>query len=279
MAHLVYSSDSKSDIGVVMQDAPYRVELIAIPGIHLIKSGNNIAKEIADALLNSGLTLADHDILVIASKIISKAEGRTISLISVIPSEYAKTIAEKNGKDPRLVEVILQEGSVMHVEKGVIETRHRLGFACTSACVDRANVDSEKELVSLLPLDTDASADRIRNDLLKLTGKNVGIIINDSFGIKYRAGSVGLAVGVSGVPAIISKEDQTDLYGNKRRCVISFADEIAAMGSALMGQGTEARPVVIVRGLKCESKNGRLADLVSKDQLERDAEIARNKEK
>ncbi len=259
----------------------YRSELIAVPNFPLVKPGDDLARVIFDSMRNAGIELMDRDIVAIASKVVSKAEGAIVSLKTVSPSEKAKEIANKSGKDPRVVELMLKEGEVVSVGPGVVEVYHRLGFLCTSAAIDRANVgDPNEELVSLLPVDPDASAQRIRKELGILSGKSVGVVINDSLGIKYRAGSVGLAIGVAGFPPIAKgKADETDLYGKKRGVNISFADEMAAAASLIMGQSREGRPIVILRGLRYSEGDGKLADLISKEQLERDLEKMRRGDK
>lgn len=251
---------------------PYSVTLTVIPNIPLIEGGDDIGAIILKCASDAGITFDDKDVLVVTSKIISKAEGRLVSLASVQPSEKACEIARLSGKDARIVELMMRESQILNAEPGLIETFHRLGFICTSGGVDRANTARpEEEKVGLLPIDPDRSAKKISNAIIHATGKRVGVVINDSLGIKYRAGSVGLAIGVATMPAILKgAADEVDLYGKKRNVNISFADEIAAAGSLLMGQSRAGLPVVLIRGLRYPNKNGKLADLIATEQLRKD---------
>jgi len=253
-------------------NARYSVTLSAIPGIPFVKEGDDLGAIILKCAGDAGITFEDGDVLVVTSKIASKAEGRLVPLSSVQPSEKAREIARVSGKDPRIVELMMQESQILNAEPGIVETLHRLGFICTSGGVDRANTAKpEEEKVSLLPIDPDESAQRISDAIAQATGRRVGVVINDSLGIKYRAGSVGLAIGVAKMPAVLKgTADETDLYGKKRNVNISFADEIAAAGSLLMGQSKAGLPVVLIRGLQYPVEQGKLADLLATGQLKND---------
>ena len=242
----------------------YSVTLTAIPGIPLIKGGDNLGAVILKCANDAGITFEDNDVLVVTSKIVSKAEGRLVSLMGVQPSKNAFEIAKVSGKDPRIVELMLKEAEILDVRPGIVETRHRLGFICTSAGIDRGNTASpEEEKVSLLPKDPDQSASKIRKVIETAIAKKIGVVINDSLGMRGRAGSIGLAVGVSGIPAIIrGGQDEVDLYGKKRGVGISFIDEISAAASLLMGQSRAGYPVVLVRGLNYPHGDGKLSDLL-----------------
>ncbi len=250
----------------------YSVTLTAIPAIPLIKGGDDVGAIILKCANDAGITFKESDVLVVTSKIVSKAEGRLVSLDSVQPSEKAREVARVSGKDARIIELMMQESQILNAEPGVVETLHRLGFICTSGGVDRANTARpEEEKVSLLPINPDESARKISDAIAHVTGKRVGVVINDSLGIKYRAGSVGLAIGVAAMPAILKgATDEVDLYGKKRNINISFADEIAAAGSLLMGQSKAGLPVVLIRGLRYPDEQGKLADLIATDQLKND---------
>lgn len=266
------SFKTKQKGGRKAMKTPYSVTLTVIPSIPLIKEGDDIGAIILRCASDAGITFEDKDVLVATSKIVSKAEGRLVSLASVKPSKKATEIARVSGKDDRIVELMMQESQILNAEPGVVETLHRLGFICTSGGVDRANTARpEEEKVSLLPLNPDESAKKISNTIARATGKRVGVVINDSLGIKYRAGSVGLAIGISGMPALLKgAADEVDLYGKKRNVNISFADEIAAAGSLLMGQSKAGLPVILARGLQYPNENGKLADLIATDQLKND---------
>jgi len=250
----------------------YSVTLTVVPNIPLIEDGEDIGAIILKCTGDAGITFEDKDVLVVTSKIISKAEGRLVSLASVQPSEKACEIARVSGKDARVVELMMQESQILNAEPGLVETLHRLGFTCTSGGVDRANTAKpEEEKVSLLPINPDESARKISDTIALASGKRVGVVINDSLGIKYRAGSVGLAIGVAAMPAILKgAADEVDLYGKKRNVYISFADEIAAAGSLLMGQSRAGLPVVLIRGLRYPDESGKLTDLIATDQLKND---------
>jgi coenzyme F420-0:L-glutamate ligase len=266
------SFKTKQQGGRGPMNTPYSVTLTAIPGIPLIKEGDDLGAIILKCASEAGITFENGDVLVVSSKIVSKAEGRLVSLASVKPSEKAREIARLSGKDPRIVELMMQESQILNVKPGVIETLHRLGFICTSGGIDRANTGKpEEEKVSLLPINPDESAQKISDAITRATGKRVGVVINDSLGIKYRVGSIGLAIGVAAIPAILKgAPDETDLYGKKRNVNISFADEIAAAGSLLMGQSNAGLPVILIRGLRYPSESGKLADLIATDQLKDD---------
>ena len=253
-------------------NTPYSMTLTVVPNIPLIKEGDDIGAIILRCASDTGIIFEDKDVLVVTSKIVSKAEGRLVPLASVKPSTKALEIAHVSGKDARIVELMTQEARILNAEPGVVETLHCLGFICTSGGVDRANTArSEEEKVSLLPLNPDESAQKISDTIARVTGKRVGVVINDSLGIKYRAGSVGLAIGVAAMPALLKgSANEVDLYGKKRNVNISFADEIAAAGSLLMGQSNAGLPVVLVRGLQYPDEEGKLADLIATDQLKND---------
>lgn len=242
----------------------YSVTLTAIPGIPLIKEGDDLGTIILKCAGDAGIAFEDGDVLVVTSKVVSKAEGRLVSLKGIQPSEKAFEIAKISGKDPRIVELMLKEAEILDVRPGVVETRHRLGFICTSAGIDRGNTAAlEEEKVSLLPKNPDRSAFQIRKTIEDATTKKIGVVINDSLGMRGRAGSIGLAVGVNGMPAMIrGSQEEIDLYGKKRGVGISFADEISAAASLLMGQSRAGYPVVLIRGLKYPQGDGKLSDLL-----------------
>jgi coenzyme F420-0:L-glutamate ligase/coenzyme F420-1:gamma-L-glutamate ligase len=253
-----------------MSPAP-QLTLIALPHIPDVQPGNDVAQLILEAIHSAGLTLADGDVLAIAQKIISKAEGRQARLADVEPSSRAIQLAAEVGKDPRLVELILQESTAVSRHRpGVLIVRHRLGFTCANAGIDRSNVDAgEDETVLLLPLDPDASAARLRADLLAATGAVVGVVITDSHGRPFRLGTVGVAIGAAGIPALWDRRGEPDLYGYRlQHTDVGVADEIAAAAGLLMGQAAEGLPVVLVRGLRLPPADGRAADLVRPPELD-----------
>ncbi|MBI4317929.1 MAG: coenzyme F420-0:L-glutamate ligase [Chloroflexi bacterium] len=228
------------------------VRLIALAGLPLVAPGDDLVGIICDGLVANEIAIEDGDVLVIAQKIISKAEGRVVRLDEVTPSSTALDLAATTRKDPRLVQVILEESSrVVRAVNEVFIVEQRLGCVCANAGVDRSNVGPEAEnAVALLPLDPDASADRIRSGIEERTGTKVAVIINDSHGRPFREGAVGVALGVSGIAPIADKRGATDLFGYRMRTsTVAIADEIASAASMLMGQTDEGLPVVLIRGL------------------------------
>jgi coenzyme F420-0:L-glutamate ligase/coenzyme F420-1:gamma-L-glutamate ligase len=247
----------------------HHVSLTAVPNVPLMKSGDSVGNVVINALRGANIELKENDVIVLASKIVSKAEGQVRRLESVTPSERAQEIATTSGKDPRVVELMLEESkAILDVRPGVVVTVHRLGFVCTSAGIDRANV--EDGTVSLLPQDPDKSAVEIRRLIMEVFGFNVAVVINDSFGIEYRAGSIGLALGVAGIPALLQgSSDEKDLYNRKRNVSIMLADEISAAASLLMGQSSAGMPLVVISGLQYPiTEESKITDLVVTSQIE-----------
>ncbi len=224
--------------------------LEALTGIPLVKKGDNVATLILESLANNRFSIEDNDIIVIAQKIISKAEGATMLLSDVTASDEAKELAHKTGRDPRLCQLYLDEASEVIAVKGrMVITRHKLGFVGSSSGIDKSNVAPHTdEIIVLLPKDPDKSARDIRNSVREKTGKTISIIINDSCGRDYRDGSVGMAIGVAGIKAL-RIDEKTDLFGNPSVSRIAIVDEVAAAASMLMGQANEGVPAVLVRGV------------------------------
>jgi coenzyme F420-0:L-glutamate ligase/coenzyme F420-1:gamma-L-glutamate ligase len=229
------------------------LRLIALPDFPQVASGDDLAALTAEALARAGLTLCSDDVLVFAQKVISKAEGRRIDLAKVLPSARALELAQTVQKDPRLVELVLRESRrVVRSAKDVLIVEHHLGLIMANAGIDQSNVaaPASGEFALLLPEDPDASAARLRDRLRTLTGCAPAILVSDSFGRPWRLGTVGVAIGCAGFPATLDLRGQTDLFGRPLRVtVVGHADEIASAASVLMGQGSEARPVILVRGL------------------------------
>jgi coenzyme F420-0:L-glutamate ligase/coenzyme F420-1:gamma-L-glutamate ligase len=229
-----------------------RIIYTALPGIPMVNPGDDLSELIDHALKEADLTLQSGDILVLAQKIVSKSENRYINLNDISPSERARDIALIVDKDARLVEVILSESQeILRQRKGVLIVVHRLGYIMANAGVDQSNIDHRDgvERVLLLPRDPDDTCRRLKTRLDAMSGCNIGVIINDSFGRPWRNGVTGVALGTAGIPSLHSLIGQPDLFGRPLRVSeIAVADELAAGASLVMGQADEGCPVVHVRG-------------------------------
>ena len=232
----------------------------------LVRPGDDLAQLIRDALARAGLTLAAGDVLVVAQKIVSKAEGRLVRLDTVEPSDKARRLAARAGKDPRLVEVILSESrEVLRVRDNLIIARHRLGMVMANAGVDHSNVEgAEGEAVLMLPQDPDASCARLGRALVGNGGCHVGVIINDSVGRAWRRGQIGTAIGCWGLAALQDLRGRPDLFGRALQVSeAALADQLASLAGLLQGQADEGRPVVLVRGGFADpAAGGTAADLI-----------------
>ena len=229
------------------------VTLRPIPGIPLVRPRDDLAELLILACERQAISPKGGDILVLAQKVVSKAEARYIDLATVVPSARAQSLAAEVEKDPRLVEVILGESRrVVRRRPGILIVEHRLGFVMANAGVDRSNVDPEAgaEPVLLLPRDPDGSAATLLARLSAHFGKPLAVIISDSWGRAWRRGTVGVALGAAGLPAVMDLRGRPDLFGHELRVTeTGFADEIASAASLLMGQAAEATPAVLVSGL------------------------------
>jgi coenzyme F420-0:L-glutamate ligase/coenzyme F420-1:gamma-L-glutamate ligase len=232
-----------------------------------VRPGDDLAGLLLVSLGQGGLRLEPGDILAVTQKIVSKAEGRLVNLADVIPSAAAVRLAGESQKDPRLVEVILRESHhVMRVRAGLILVRHRLGFVCANAGVDHSNVRGEggeaQDWVLLLPEDPDASARRLQQSMLASTGVAPGVVILDSHGRAWRMGTVGVAVGVAGMPALLDLRGRPDLFGFRLQVTqVGTADEVAGAASIVTGQAAEGVPAVHVRGYPYPLREGSVVEL------------------
>jgi coenzyme F420-0:L-glutamate ligase/coenzyme F420-1:gamma-L-glutamate ligase len=239
--------------------------LTALPGIPEVVRGAELAQLLAAAILRAGKTLESGDVVVIAQKIVSKAEGRQVRLAEVTPSPRALELARTVDKDPRLVELMLRESrEVLRAKPGILIVEHRLGFVMASAGIDESNVPRRdgEEAALLLPADPDESARRIQQGLRDACGVEVGVLINDSFGRAWRNGVTGVAIGVAGVPALVDLRGRPDRDGRPLRVTqVAAADELAAAASLLMGQSDEGCPAVLARGFPYASRPSSAAEL------------------
>jgi coenzyme F420-0:L-glutamate ligase/coenzyme F420-1:gamma-L-glutamate ligase len=230
-----------------------QLTMIALTGIKLVEPGDDLGAIAVAAFAANGIVPEAGDVLVVAQKIVSKAEGRYVDVTTVEPSERAIALAAEVDKDPRFVEVVLSESKrVVRHRPGLLIVEHRLGFVMANAGIDHSNLPTQGgvERVLLLPEDPDGSALALRNQLAHIFGTKIAVIISDSFGRPWRKGTVGVALGAAGLPALIDMRGQPDLFGRELLVTeTGFADEIAAAAGLLMGQADEAVPMVLVRGL------------------------------
>lgn len=243
-----------------------KLNLYAFEGIPLIQQGDDIGTVICEVAKKESFSFENGDIVVVTSKIVSKAEGRLVDTYKIKPSKETLLLAKKSEIDPRTLEVILQETRRLLIARSdLLLTEDRLGFISTKAGVDSSNTlpGQKGQVVSLLPKNPDASAKRIRQAIKKGTGKRIAVIINDTFGRPDRLGSVGMAIGISGIVAVYSPPTREDIHGKKRHPEIAQVDEIAAAASLVMGQTNERRPVVVVRGVEYKaSETDRIKNLL-----------------
>jgi coenzyme F420-0:L-glutamate ligase/coenzyme F420-1:gamma-L-glutamate ligase len=230
------------------------LRLFPVPDMPLIRPGDDLAAIVVDRLAAAGERLEEGDILVVAQKVVSKAEGRLVRLADVTASSQAHEYAATVGKDPRVIQVVLDDSvAVLRVRRGLLVTEQRSGWVCANAGVDRSNVQpaGESDYLALLPADADASAAQLRSRLAELTGVAPAVIVNDSHGRAWRIGTVGVAIGCAGLPPVWNQRGLHDLFGyelvSSEECI---ADELAGAASLVMGQSDEGRPVVVVRGYR-----------------------------
>jgi coenzyme F420-0:L-glutamate ligase/coenzyme F420-1:gamma-L-glutamate ligase len=227
------------------------ISLVPLEGIPEVQPGDDLAALIAAALGAAGIGLMDADVLVVTQKVVSKAEGRVVELASVAPREEARLWAERWGKDPRQVELVLRESAevIRMADGGLIISRTRHGFVCANAGVDLSNVGGG-EVATLLPEDADRSARSLRSRLGALAGARPGIVISDSFGRPWRSGIVNVAIGAAGLDVLADLRGTPDAQGREMRStVIAIADELASAAD-LAGGKVAQRPVVLVRGFE-----------------------------
>ncbi|MCJ8297486.1 MAG: coenzyme F420-0:L-glutamate ligase [Pseudomonadales bacterium] len=245
-----------------------QVGMMAVTGIPDIVPGDDLALEIQRAMQALELQFEDGDILVIAHKVVSKAEGQIVDLSKVVPSAKALELAEQLNKNPAKVEVVLSESKRIvraskrpEQEEGLIIAEHRLGFICANAAVDESNVDSPNHVI-LLPLDPDASARQICSQLERASGKRLGVVITDTFGRPWRMGLVNVAIGLANVPSQVDMAGERDAYGRELKVTVpALADELAAASGLLMSKEGK-RPVLIFRGVDWSPTNSSARDLI-----------------
>lgn len=242
------------------------LRIIPITGIGEIPAGADLGILIYDALQQQNLTLQHGDILVVTQKIISKAEGRTVRLDEIVPSEFARMVAQQGNKDPRHIEVVLRESKrIVRMDHGVLISETQHGFICANAGVDESNIDGADQL-ALLPVDSDKSAQLLRTRLQQLLKENIApdiaVIISDTWGRPWRNGQVNMAIGVAGMDALADYRGQLDPYGYELRAsVIAIADELASAAELVMGK-VDRVPVAVIRGYSYTPVEGNARTLI-----------------
>jgi len=240
------------------------IQIIGIEGLPIVKFGDNLAELICNSAEKHGTPIQDSDIIVVTHVIVSRAEGNVVNLDNVEPSEFAKCIAAQYEKDPALVEVVLRESkSVVRMHNGILITESKHGFVCANSGVDKSNVPGER-IVALLPKNPDASAERIRHEIKRLTGCDVAVIISDTHGRTLREGEINIAIGISGIKPIKDRRGEKDLFGYTLRIKqTAIADELASAAELVIGQADEGIPAAIIRGYKYpESETARATELI-----------------
>lgn len=246
-----------------------RLRLFAPDSVPEITVGTNLAEVFLDAVREQGEAPEQGDIIVFAQKIVSKAEGRTVALETVTPGPAAQKLADETGKDPRIVELILQESQeIVRKRESLIIARHHNGCVAANACIDLSNAGGD-DIAVLLPTDADRSAKTIAEGVHAKTGVRVGVIINDSLGRAWRMGTTGTAIGAFGLSVLQDRRGAPDRAGDiLQSSEIAIADEAAAAASLLMGQGDEGLPIVVIQGLDWAAGNGTATDLVRPPELD-----------
>lgn len=228
-----------------------RVDVLGLEGIPFVKVGDDLAGLIVEAAESNGVEIEDGDVIVVAQKVVSKAEGRVIRLDLVEPSKKALEVAEKTGKDPRIVELILGESKrFLKVSEQILIVEDDRNLVNINAGIDKSNVKGVNRY-TLLPVDPDQSARNLRSCIRELTGRDVGVVISDSYSRAFRRGQVNFAIGLAGVEPFIDYRGTPDLFGYVLQVKFSaVVDELASAGELVMGQGREGIPVAIIKGFK-----------------------------
>jgi coenzyme F420-0:L-glutamate ligase/coenzyme F420-1:gamma-L-glutamate ligase len=240
------------------------VEVLGIEGLPIVKPGDNLGALICEAATRKGHSVMNGDVVVVTHVVVSVAEGRLINLDEIVPSEFAKNVASHLEKDPALVEVVLRESrGIRRMGDGVLITETRHGFVCANSGVDKSNIAGERT-VAPLPINPDASAARIREEIRKASGCDVAVIVSDTHGRPLRIGEVNVAIGVAGLKPIRDRRGEKDLFGYvlkvKQTAVV---DELASAAELVIGQADEGIPAAIIRGYKyLHSENSKATELV-----------------
>jgi coenzyme F420-0:L-glutamate ligase/coenzyme F420-1:gamma-L-glutamate ligase len=239
------------------------VKIVAVENLPLITKGDNLAELIYNAVEKQNTPIQEKDVIVITHVAVSKAEGNVVNLDDISPSERAKEIAQQTSKDPALVEAVLRETKeIVRIGPNSIITETKKGIVCANAGVDRSNIEGERNVV-LLPKDPDASAQKIRREIKRLTGCDVAVIVSDTHGRPFRMGEINVAIGVAGIKPIRDRRGEKDLFGYELKIKqTSIADELASAAELVIGQADEGIPVAIIRGYNYQvMENASVAEL------------------
>jgi len=225
------------------------IQIFGVEGLPIIREGDDLARLICEKAEERNVHVQDGDIVVVTHVVVSRAEGNIVDLDTIEPSEFAKNLARQYDKDPKVVEVVLRESkSIVRMGNGNIITETKLGFVCANAGVDRSNVPGDRNVV-LLPVNPDRSAQRIRQKIRKLTGRDVAVIVSDTNGRPLRDGQINVAIGVAGIEPIRSRIGEKDLFGYVLKVKrTAIADELASAAELVIGQADEGVPVAVIRG-------------------------------
>jgi len=240
------------------------IQIIAVEGLPIIKAEDNVAELVCNAAKKQGTPLQNGDILVITHAVVSRAEGNVVNLDDVVPSDFARKLAGQFGKDPALVEVILRESKgIVRMGDGNLITETKHGFVCANAGVDRSNVEGDRN-VALLPENPDRSAETIRNEIRRMTGCDVAVIVSDTHGRPLRMGEINVAIGVAGIKPIRDRRGEKDLFGYVLRVKqTAIGDELCSAAELVIGQANEGIPVAIIRGYNYpKSEDAKATELV-----------------
>jgi len=240
------------------------IRVIGINGLPIVQEGANLARLICEAAEKQGTPIQNGDVIVITHVVVSRAEGRTVNLDEIVPSEFAKTIARNHEKDPAVVEVVLRESkSIKRMGDGKLITETKRGFVCANSGVDKSNVPGER-IVALLPENPDDSCQGIREEVRKLTGCDVAVMISDTHGRPLREGEINVAIGVAGIKPIRDRRGEKDLFGYVLRVKrTAVADELCSAAELVIGQADEGVPVAIIRGYNyLKSEDAKVTELI-----------------
>jgi len=240
------------------------IQIIGIEGLPIVKTGDNLAELICDAAEKQGIPIQNEDVIVVTHVIVSRAEGKVVNLDGIVPSVFAESIAKRYEKDPALVEVVLRESkSIRRMGDGKLIAESKHGFVCANSGVDKSNVPGERN-VTLLPDDPDNSAEKIKQEIKRLRGCNVAVIISDTHGRPLREGEINVAIGVAGIKPLRDRKGEKDLFGYVLRVKnTAIADELASAAELVIGQADEGVPAAIIRGYNyLKSETAKATELI-----------------